>query len=203
MTRIVGVETVGVGLVEELSARIVEREKTREGIEVDDGNSPHVASLLDSLDVLVEEDTTGIFIHLVGLDVLLARAEISTVDRRHHNDLLGGIHLLEFRHGDVDAALERVLVHDEVAVTALHHFTRFVACHFHTVESFCVPFAFGHAIVEIVGAHEDEDGVEVIAMFSLEFVGLAGNVVPLSSAYPVDVGRDAEPLLQESPVFHL
>lgn len=109
MTRIVGVETVGVGLVEELSACIVEREKTREGIEVDDGNSPHVASLLDSLDVLVEEYTTGILVHLVGLDVLLARAEISTVDRRHHNDLLGGIHLLEFRHGDVDAALERVL----------------------------------------------------------------------------------------------
>ena len=74
---------------------------------------------------------------------------------------------------------------------------------FHTVESLCVPFAYGHAIVEIIGAHKDEDGVEVIAMFSLEFVGLAENVVPLSSAHPVDVGCDAEPLLQESPVFHL
>ena len=96
MSEVVGVQTISVGLVEKLGTSIVEWKEAREGIEVNHWNSPYIANFLNSLDVLIEEDSTIIFVHFVGLDVFLARAEKSTVYWCHHYDLLGGVHLFKF-----------------------------------------------------------------------------------------------------------
>ena len=51
-----------------------------------------------------EEDATRILVHLIWLDVLVTTGKESTMHRSHHHDLLGRIHQLQLRHGDVDAA---------------------------------------------------------------------------------------------------
>ena len=42
--------------------------------------------------------------------------------RSRHHVLLGRIHLLQLRHGDVDAAFQCILVHAEVAVDSSRPF---------------------------------------------------------------------------------
>ena len=56
-------------------------------------------------------------------------------------------------------------------------------------------------MVVVVGTHEDEDGIEVVAVLFLQLVCLARDVVPFSSAHTIDVWSDAEHIFQESPVF--
>ena len=116
--------------------------------------------------------------------------------------MLGRIHLLQLRHGDVDAAFQCILVHAAVAVAALYHFAWLVAGYSHAVESLRIPFAYRHTVVVIVGSHKDENGIEIITMFLLQLVCLTGNIVPLSAAHTINVRGDAEPILQESPVFY-
>ncbi len=43
-----------------------------------------------------------------------------------------------------------------------------VAGYSHAVESFCIPFAYRHTVVVIVGSHKDENGIKIIAMLFLE-----------------------------------
>ena len=116
MTGIIRMKTVGIRLVEHLSTCIVKREETGKGVEVDDRYCPDIACLLDSLHIFVEEDATYVLVHLVRLDVLVAASEVGTVDWCHDDDLLGRIHLLQLRHGNVDATFQGVLVHTEVTV---------------------------------------------------------------------------------------
>ena len=203
MTGVVRVEAVGIHLIEHLCTSIIEREEAGEGVEVDDWYRPNIARLLDSLHILIEEDATYVLVAFVWLDVLVAAAEIGTMDRCHDDDLLGRVHLLQLRHGGIDAAFERVAVHGKAAMAALHHFAWLMESHLYAVETLRVPFTDGHTVVIVVGAHEDEDGIEVVAVLLLQLVGLARNVVPLSAAYAINVRGDAEPLLQESPVLHL
>ena len=120
----------------------------------------------------------------------------------HYYNLLGRIHLLQLRHGDVDTTFQGVLIHGKMAMATLNHFAWLVKGYSYAVESLRVPFADRHTIVIIVGTHKDKDGIEIIAMLFLELICLAGNVVPLSAAYTINVWGDAEPILQESPVFH-
>ena len=203
MTGIIRMKTVGIRLVEHLGASIVKREETRKGVEVDDRNRPNIACLLDGLYVFIKEKTTGILVHLVRLDILVARCKVSSMYWCHYYNLLGRIHLLQFRHGDVDTTFQGVLIHGKMAMATLNHFAWLVAGYSHTVESLRVSFADRHTIVIIVGTHKDKDGIEIIAMLFLERICLAGNVVPLSAAYTINVWGDAEPILQESQYFTL
>ena len=66
-----------------------------------------------------------------------------------------------------------------------------------------VPLSYWHPCVIIVSADENQYRVEVVAMLSLQFVGLPGNVVPLSAADGIYIRCYAEPVLQETPVFLL
>ena len=106
MAGIIRMKTVGIWLVEHLGTCIVKREETGKGVEVDDRYCPDIACLLDSLHIFVEEDATYVLVHLVRLDVLVAASEVGTVDWCHDDDLLGRIHLLQLRHGNVDATFQ-------------------------------------------------------------------------------------------------
>ena len=165
---IIRMKTVGIRFVKHLRTSIVKREETGKGVEVDYRNCLDIACFLDSFHVFIEEDATRILVYLIWLDVLVTTGKESTMHRSHHHDLLGRIHLLQLRHGDVDAAFQCILVHAEVAVAALYHFAWLVAGYSHAVESRRVPFAYRHTVVVIVGTHKDEDGIEIIAMLFLE-----------------------------------
>ena len=119
MAGIIRMKTVGIWLVEHLSTSIIDWEETGKGVEVDDRYCPNIACLLDSLHIFVEKDATNVLVHLIGLDVLVAASKVSTMDRSHYHDLLGRIHLLQLRHGNVDATFQGILVHTEVTVESM------------------------------------------------------------------------------------
>ena len=113
---IIRMKTIGVWLVEHLGTSIIDWEETGKGVEVDDRYCPDIAYFLNCLHVFIEEDATYVLVHLVRLDVLVAASEVGTVDWCHDDDLLGRIHLLQLRHGNVDATFQGILVHTEVTV---------------------------------------------------------------------------------------
>ena len=119
MAGIIRMKTVGIWLVEHLSTSIIDWEETGKGVEVDDRYCPNIACLLASLHIFVEKDATNVLVHLIGLDVLVAASKVSTVDKCHDDDLLGRIHLLQLRHGNVDATFQGILVHTEVTVESM------------------------------------------------------------------------------------
>ena len=66
----------------------------------------------------------------------------------------------------------------------------------HILQPFLIPLSYWHGIIVVVGAHEYQYGIEVVTMLFLQFVCLAWNVVPLSSADGIHKWFYAEPLLQ-------
>ena len=63
------------------------------------------------------------------------------------------------------------------------------------------PFSNGYAGIIVIGPDEDQDGIEVGAMFSLQLIGLSGNIIPLTAADAVHIGFNLEPVLQETPIL--
>ena len=88
-----------------------QRVESARGVEVDDGYRPNVGGLLDTFHIGVEPLSYLVGVCLRGLDVFLIAIEISSVDGCDKHHLLGGEHLLEALHGNVDASPVGVLVH--------------------------------------------------------------------------------------------
>ena len=105
--------------------------------------------------------------------------------------------------GDVDAPPVGVLVHRRCAVPSQQCLLLLVEGHLHGVLAHGVPLPDGYGGVVVVGADEDEYGVEVIAVLRLQFLRLVGDVVPLPAADGIDVWLDAEPVLQPVPPLAL
>ena len=194
-------QAVGIGPVEVLAVFLHHGEESRGGIQVDDGHGPDVGRPLHIVYIAVEELAAAVHVVLGTLPVLFVGIESGAMDGREQHNLLGGEHLLERVEGGVDASAVGVgsLVGD--ASHAAFHAFRIAVSILHVLQFFVKPLSSRHGVVIVVGTHEDEDGIEVVAMLLFQQVGLPGDVVPLPSAHTVDVGGDVEPLLQESPVL--
>ena len=118
------------------------------------------------------------------------------MDGGKQDDLLGGEVMLEVGHGLVGAATEGSVVHDELAVLANDLFRAADGGHLALLG---VPLADGYGGVVVVGADEDDDGVEVLSVLGLEFLGLTDDLVHLMAVDAVDERLNAEDVLEEVP----
>ena len=199
---VVGVQTVGVAVLEILNVLVHHGVEAADRIHVDDGDGPDVTGILDGLDVLFKIDATLVGVVLGDLPVSLATVELGSVDRRQKYNLLIGIHALHLVQCHVDAAAVRVVIHLHIAPLSINKLFGLAAMGvLHLFGFLLIPIADGHTLVVVVGTDKDEDGIDRVSMFGIQTVGLTGDVVPLASADSIDVGGDAQPLLQEVPVF--
>ena len=173
------------------------REEARVAIEVDAGHSPILASLAQHVHILLDVVALYVGEVLIGLHVELivggvAEIGIGAMDGRHHDDLLGRVVVLEPGEAHVDAAAEGRVVHAPLAMTGSHHLAVAVADGI----AFGEELADGDAVVIVVGACPDEDGIDGGAVGLLHQLRLLQYLVPLVSAAGIDTRLDAERIAQ-------
>ena len=201
---IVGMEAVvahgfglGFGLGEIHAVLRFHGEETGVLIEVDAGHGPILAGLAKHVHVVLDVVAQGVGEVLVGLHVEavvggVAEVGVGAVDGRHHDDLLGRIVVLEPGEAHVDAAAERRVVHAPFAMTGSHHLAVSVA----DGVAFGEELADGHAVVIVVGACPNEDGVDGRAVGLLHQLGFLQNLVPLVTTAGIDTRLNAERVAQ-------
>ena len=200
MTVVVGVQAVV--LVSVVVVFFVHGVEAAGGIPVNHGNGPDVASLFHAFHEVADEVSVFVGKVFCRLPVLLVGIETGAVNGREQHDLLFGIHALNRVERRVDATAQCVFVKAERAVAA--HFPVLGAPPVginHRVVFHLIPFSDGHAVVPVVGSHENENGVHIVAVFFLELVSLTDYIVPLSSADTIHKRLNAKPFFQPSPVF--
>ncbi len=75
--------------------RAVEREYSRDCVQIDHGHGPDVAGFLHGIDVGIEIFPAPVGVVLVRLDVGLAEFSVASVKRSHQDDLLLRVHILQ------------------------------------------------------------------------------------------------------------
>ena len=201
VSAVVGVETVGVGVVEIAGHRVGHGIEPGESREVDYGDCPHVARFLDGIDVGLKVFAASVLIFFGALPVGVVGIESAAVDGCQQHNLLFGIGAFQTVHGYVDASAERLGVHGGdashacllaagVSVTILGLFHPFV-----------IPSAKGHGVVIVVGAHENDYGIYVLPVFFEQLRGLTRHVVPLAPADGVDPRSETELLGEHGPIL--
>ena len=203
MTFVVGMQAVGVGIVEVVGVFVEKGEKAAERIPVDDGDGPDVGSFLHGLDIDIQILAALVSVGLVALPVFLVGMEVGTVDGRQQHNLLCGEGAFQRVQGDVDASAIGRGIHRRRALAARHHLLRLTVTVLHLRLALVPPLTDGHAVVIVVGATEYEDGIDVLTVLLQQLVGLTGDVVPLTTADSIDERLDAEPVGEQSPVFFL
>ena len=185
------------GLGEVNAVLRLHREEARVLIEVDARHGPILAGLAQDVHILLDVEALHVGEVLVGLHVVLALGGVAEVgigamDGRHHDDLLGGIVVLEPGEAHVDAAAEGRVVHAPLAMTGSHHLAVAVADGVALGEE----LAEGDAVIVVVGTGPDEDGIDGRAVGLLHQFGLLEYLVPLMSAARIDTRLDAERVAQ-------
>ena len=123
------------------------------------------------------------------------------MDGCQQHDLLLGIQPLHVVERLVDASPIGRVAHHGVAMLAVHHVLGFVDTRHHLFLALRKPLADGHTRIVVVGADEDHDGIDAVAMLRLQLISLARDIIPLAPALAIHTGRYLEPLLQIVPVF--
>ena len=129
--------------------------------------------------------------------------EVLTMDRREKHNLLVGVHTLHLVESDIDTSAIRVLIHTHILALTLGHRLWLSMTVHHLLLFLRVPFAYLHAVVIVVSAHEDKDCIHGIAMLFHALLSLTRNIIPHTSALGIYIRRYAEPFLKKSPVFLL
>lgn len=203
MTFIVGMEAIGLSTLKIGRILVHQRIETAEGIEVDNGNSPEVACLLDGLHIGIDILATLVGIILAGLPIGIVGIEPSPMNGCEEYNLLRWITTLHVVETLVDATAIGGVAHDGITMTTVYEVLLLVDASHDFLWALCEPLTDGNASVIVVGADEDEDGIDAVAMFCPELIRLLGNIVPLASADAIDVRGDGQPILKETPVFDL
>ena len=188
---------LGFGLGEVLAMLRLHGEEAGVLIEVDARHSPILAGLAQDVHILLDVEALHVGEVLVGLHIELilggvAEVGVGAMDRRHHNDLLRRIVVLEPGEAHVDAAAEGRVVHAPLAMTGSHHLAVAVA----DGVAFGEEPADGDAVVIVVGACPDEDGIDGGAVGLLHQLRLLQYLVPLVAASGIDARLDTERIAQ-------
>ena len=115
------------------------------------------------------------------------------MQRREHHYLLRRIHALYRIESHVDAALERIVAKDEMALLALFKLLRLTLCGINFLVGLNIPLTDRHSVAIVVRAKEDEDSVNIVAVFGLQLVCLVYCIVPLTAADAIYIRREVEP----------
>lgn len=165
-----------------IGGAVDERIETTGGIEVDDGYAPHVAGFLDARHVGVEIFSTAVLNALIGLYILVVGVEDSPMDGGEQHNLFGSETVFKHLHGNVDAPAVGLSIVAHRAVATLDERLGFPYGSIYGGVLLVVPLSDLHSMVVVVGAYEDDDGIEVVAMVRQQCLGLTRDVIPLSSA---------------------
>lgn len=175
-----------------VSSAVDEWEQDTFGTEINHGNGPYLTGFLDALHVGIDIFSATVLYALIGLNVFVVRVEEGTVEWGEQYDLLVREGIAEHLHRNVDATAEGVGIIAEATVATFHQLLWLAhGCIDHGV-GLRIPLAYPHAVVVIVGTHQDNDGIEVIAMLSFQLLELTRNVAPLPTADAINIRCDVE-----------
>lgn len=201
MPCIIGMEQIfGVVIIDRA---MNEWEETRERVGIDHWDSPHIASLLDTLHISILIQSATTLDILLRLEVLVTGIEDSAMDRSEQYDLLIGIIFLDKSHRPIDTTPECVGIIGEPTIM-----TQFLPFHLsisslHNGVAFFIPLTDPHPMIIVIGTHQYKDSIHIRTMLLVELLHLCRNMRPLLSTDPIDIRLNVKPLTQESPVFLL
>ena len=197
----VGVKLVRLLVLEIRELILQHRIQSANGMQIDDRHAPYVSGFLDGIDIRIQVLTAFVLVTLIGLHVAVAEDGIRTVKRGKQDDLLVGIQLLYALDADIDSALERIVREHRRTMLACNQFFGLASSSPYLFVGFCVPLAYRHSAIEIVGAQKHEDSVYILTMFGIQLLYLASHVVPFASADTIYIRCDLEQFLQEVPIL--
>src|SRR5574344_35813 len=201
MPCIVGVQLVGICILVILPLVRLQRIHSGKGVHVNHRICPNIASFLHAFHITVEILVTFVLVSFCGLDVLFVEIRKSSVYRCEQHYLLGREHFLYCIQSYIYPAAIGGCAHYRFAHPAFYNSLRLVCgCKYGSVY-LAIPFAYRYSCIVIIGAYEYYYCVEVITVVFFKLFCLAWNVVPLLATYCVYIGRNAQPVLQKSPVF--
>lgn len=199
MSRVVGVKQVFVGV--KIGGAVDQWIKAGCGIEVDNGHTPDVAGLFDALHICVEIFAAEVLYTFVGLDIFVVGIKERAVEWGEQHNLFVSEHLLQQFHGDVDASAIGGRVEAYGTISPTYELLGLANGSIYHGVAFLIPLSYPYTVVVIVGAYQNDDGIEVVAMLEFQLLCLVGDVIPLTSADAIYKWCDVEIAFQESPIF--